>query len=60
MPPPGVFPTIAFNTYRAAIGDTLQITGQNSAEEYSWGGSFNTTSKKKTATITVKLDYETN
>jgi LysM repeat protein len=29
MPPPGVFPTIAFNTYRAAIGDTLQITGQN-------------------------------
>jgi hypothetical protein len=38
----------------------FQITGQNSAEEYSWGGSFNTSSKKKTATITVKLDYETN
>ncbi len=29
MPPSGVFPTIAFNTYRAAVGDTLQITGQN-------------------------------
>ena len=38
----------------------FQITAQNSSEEYSWGGSFNTTSKKKTATITVKLDYETN
>jgi uncharacterized protein len=38
----------------------FQITAQNSAEEYSWGGSFNTASKRKTATITVKLDYETN
>jgi hypothetical protein len=36
----------------------FQIVGQNSAEEYSWGGSFNTTSKRKTASITVKLDYE--
>lgn len=38
----------------------FQIVAQNSAEEYSWGGSFNTSSKRKTATITVKLDYETN
>jgi len=37
----------------------FQITAQNSSEEYSWGGSFNTTSKRKTATITVKLEYET-
>ena len=37
----------------------FQIVAQNSAEEYSWGGSFNTTSKRKTATITVKLEYET-
>jgi hypothetical protein len=37
----------------------FQIVAQNSSEEYSWGGSFNTTSKRKTATITVKLDYET-
>lgn len=37
----------------------FQITAQNSAEEYSWGGSFNTSSKRKTATITVKLNYET-
>ena len=36
----------------------FQIVAQNSSEEYSWGGSFNTTSKRKTATITVKLDYE--
>ena len=37
----------------------FQIVAQNSSEEYSWGGSFNTASKRKTATITVKLDYET-
>ncbi|HRN42703.1 MAG TPA: SIMPL domain-containing protein, partial [Vicingus sp.] len=36
----------------------FQIVAQNSSEEYSWGGSFNTTSKRKTASITVKLDYE--
>ncbi|MBK7764043.1 MAG: SIMPL domain-containing protein [Bacteroidetes bacterium] len=38
----------------------FQIVAQNSSEEYSWGGSFNTASKRKTAAITVKLDYETN
>jgi hypothetical protein len=37
----------------------FQIVARNSSEEYSWGGSFNTTSKRKTATITVKLEYET-
>jgi hypothetical protein len=37
----------------------FQIVAQNSSEEYSWGGSFNTASKRKTATITVKLEYET-
>jgi hypothetical protein len=35
----------------------FQITGQNSNENYSWGGTFNTSSKKKTASITMKLDY---
>jgi hypothetical protein len=35
-----------------------QITGENSSEDYSWGGSFNTSSKKKTASITIKLRYE--
>ena len=37
----------------------FQIVAQNSSEDYSWGGSYNTTSKRKTATITVKLEYET-
>jgi uncharacterized protein len=38
----------------------FQIVAQNSSEEYSWGGSFNTSSKRKTASITVSLVYETN
>lgn len=42
---------------KAEMG-VFQIVAQNSSEEYSWGGSFNTTSKRKTASITVKLDYE--
>lgn len=36
----------------------FQITGQNSGEDYSWGGSYNTVDKNKTASITMKLDYE--
>jgi hypothetical protein len=36
----------------------FQITGQNSGEEYSWGGTFNTASKEKTASITIRLDYQ--
>lgn len=36
----------------------FQITGQNSDEDYSWGGTFNTESKEKTASITMKLDYK--
>ncbi|MBS1680836.1 MAG: SIMPL domain-containing protein [Bacteroidetes bacterium] len=43
---------------RADLG-VFQIVAQNSSEEFSWGGSFNTSAKRKTATITVKLDYET-
>ncbi|NLG03318.1 MAG: SIMPL domain-containing protein [Clostridia bacterium] len=36
----------------------FQITAQNSAsEDYSYGGTFNTSSRYKTATITVKLNY---
>ena len=38
----------------------FQIVAQNSSEGFSWGGSFNTSSKRKTATITVDLAYETN
>lgn len=37
----------------------FQITGQNSKENYSWSGTFNTISKRKTASITMKLTYKT-
>ncbi|WP_445955060.1 SIMPL domain-containing protein [Yeosuana sp.] len=36
----------------------FQITGQNSNEDYSWGGAYNTASKEKTASITMKLTYQ--
>ena len=36
----------------------FQITGQNSNENYSWGGTFNTSAKEKTASITMKLNYK--
>lgn len=35
----------------------FQITAANSAEEYSYGGAFNTSAKDKTASITVRLNY---
>lgn len=49
----------------ATLGDlsnanlgVFQITARNSAsEEYSYGGTFNTSSREKTATITVRLNY---
>lgn len=37
----------------------FQITAQNSNTEYSYGGAFDTSSRYKTATITVKLNYAT-
>lgn len=43
---------------KSADMGVFQITGRNSSEEYSWGGSFNTSSKEKTASITVRLVYE--
>ncbi len=36
----------------------FQITGQYTNEDYSWGGTFNTSSKNKTASITVKMEFE--
>lgn len=36
----------------------FQIIAQNSSEDFSWGGTFNTSAKNKTATITMKLQYE--
>ncbi len=36
----------------------FQITGKNSDEDYSYGGSCNTSSKIKTASITVRSEYQ--
>ncbi|MFN4299390.1 MAG: SIMPL domain-containing protein [Thermaurantimonas sp.] len=43
---------------RASMG-VFQIVAQNSSEDFTWGGAFNTDSRKKTASITVKLEYLT-
>ncbi len=49
----------------AKLGDLIgaklgvfQITGQYSNEDYTWGGVFNTTSKNKTATVTITLTFK--
>ena len=47
------------NLKKATMGIT-QITAPNSTEEYSYGGTFNTSSKDKEASITIKLEYEVN
>lgn len=38
----------------------FQILGLNSDEDYSWGGTFNTSSKIKVASITVRSTYRVN
>lgn len=55
--------TIADNS-EASLGDirkanmgVFQITGKNSNEDYSYGGAFNTSSKEKTASITLRVEY---
>ena len=35
----------------------FQILGKNAGEEYSWGGTFNTSSKAKVITITVSSEF---
>lgn len=47
----------ALGSLKNAEMGVFQITAENSSEEYSWGGNFNTSSKKKTANITVRLRY---
>ena len=44
------------NLKKANMG-VFQITGKNSNEDYSYGGVFNTSSKEKTASITLKVEY---
>jgi hypothetical protein len=50
----------SLGSLKSADMGVFQIVGQNSSEDYSWGGSFNTSSKNKTASITVNLQYEAN
>jgi uncharacterized protein len=45
------------NLQNAEMG-IFQIVGQNSDEDYSWGGAFNTSSRRKTASITMQLNFE--
>lgn len=45
------------NLKKATMG-VIQITAPNSNEDYSYGGTFNTASKEKEASITIKLEYE--
>ena len=44
------------NLKKATMG-VIQITAPNSNEDYSYGGTFNTQSKEKEASITIKLEY---
>ncbi|MCL6217902.1 SIMPL domain-containing protein [Zunongwangia pacifica] len=43
---------------KSADMGVFQITGQNSGEDYSWSGAYNTADKRKTASITMRLEYE--
>jgi hypothetical protein len=54
------------NNSKAKLGKLIkanmgvfQITGQNSNEDYTYGGAFNTVSRKKTASITIKMEFAT-
>lgn len=44
------------NLKRASTG-VFQIVGKNENEEFSYGGSFNTSSKEKTASITIRSEF---
>lgn len=46
------------NGLKKANMGIFQITGKDSNEDYSWGGTFNTSSKEKTASITVKMEFK--
>ena len=45
------------NLKKATMG-VIQITAPNSNEDFSYGGTYNTESKEKEASITIKLEYE--
>ncbi len=41
---------------KATMG-IFQITGKNTNEDYSYGGAFNTSSREKTGSITIKMEF---
>lgn len=41
---------------KATLG-VFQITGKNTDEDYSYGGTFNTTSRNKTGSITIRMEF---
>jgi hypothetical protein len=43
---------------RKATMGVFQITGQNSNEDFSYGGVFNTDSREKTASITIRMEFQ--
>lgn len=43
---------------RKATMGVFQITGKNKNEGYSYGGAFNTIDKQKTASVTVRMEYQ--
>jgi hypothetical protein len=42
---------------KATMG-VFQITGKNSNEDYSYGGAFNTGSRNKTGSITIRMEFQ--
>lgn len=46
------------NSLKSSSMGVIQINGRNTNEDYSWGGNLNTSSKLKTASITIRLVYD--
>lgn len=51
---------ISLGKLKKATMGVFQITGKNNNEDYSYGGSFNTSSREKTASITLRVEYLAN
>ena len=47
-----------FGNLKKATMGVIQITAPNSNEDYSYGDTFNTTSREKESSITIKLEYQ--
>lgn len=47
----------SLGSVRSASMGVFQITGKNSNEDYSYGGVFNTSSRDKTASITIRMEF---